>query len=70
VSLPVEVVEAVRQGRCVLVLGSRTSAEAAHLGGHEYPSAAALARKLGWERPRRLMGSKTRPEMPCTAAPA
>jgi len=64
VSLPIEVIEAVRAGRCVLVLGSRASAEAARLGGHEYPSAAALARKLGWERPRRLMGSKTHPEMP------
>ncbi|MFH1464737.1 MAG: SIR2 family protein [Pseudomonadota bacterium] len=63
-SLPVEVIEAVRDGRCVLVLGSRASAEAARLGAGEYPSAAALARKLGWERPRRLMGSKTRPEMP------
>jgi hypothetical protein len=64
VSLPVEVIEAVREGRCVLVLGSRASHEAAQLAGRDYPKAAPLARKLGWERPRRLMGSKTRPEMP------
>lgn len=62
-NLPVEVVDAVQAGRCVLVLGSRASAEAARLAGIEYPSAAALARKLGWERPRRLMGSKTRPDL-------
>jgi hypothetical protein len=64
VSLPVEVIEAVRAGRCVLVLGSRASHEAATLAGRDYPKAASLARKLGWQRPRRLMGSKTRPEMP------
>jgi len=63
-SLPVEVLDAVREGRCVLVLGSRASHEAAKLAGRDYPKAAALARKLGWQRPRRLMGSKTRPEMP------
>ncbi len=63
-SLPVEVIEAVREGRCVLVLGTRASHEAAKLAGQDYPKAAALARKLGWKRPRRLMGSKTRPEMP------
>lgn len=63
-SLPVEVIEAVKGGRCVLVLGSRASCEAARLAGRDYPKAAALARKLGWKRPRRLMGSKTRPEMP------
>ncbi len=63
-SLPVEVIEAVRDGRCVLVLGSRASREAAMLAGRDYPKNAALARKLGWTRPRRLMGSKTRPEMP------
>jgi hypothetical protein len=64
VSLPVEVLDAVRDGRCVLVLGSRASLEAARLAGRDYPKAAPLARKLGWKRPRRLMGSKTRPEMP------
>ncbi len=63
-SLPVEVIEAVREGRCVLVLGSRASHEASILAERDYPKAAALARKLGWKRPRRLMGSKTRPEMP------
>ncbi len=63
-SLPIEVIDAVREGRCVLVLGSRASHEAAVLAGQKYPKAAALARKLGWKRPRRLMGSKTRPEMP------
>ena len=63
-SLPVEVIDAVREGRCVLVLGSRASHEASKLAGRDYPKAAPLARKLGWKRPRRLMGSKTRPEMP------
>ncbi len=63
-SLPVEVIDAVREGRCVLVLGTRASHEAAKLMGRQYPKAAPLARKLGWKRPRQLMGSKTRPEMP------
>lgn len=63
-SLPVEVIEAVREGRCVLVMGSRASHEAATLAGQDYPKASVLARKLGWKRPRQLMGSKTRPQMP------
>ncbi len=63
-SLPVEVIEAVAQERCILVLGSRASLEAAQLAGRDYPKSAPLARKLGWKRPRRLMGSKTRPVMP------
>ncbi len=63
-SLPIEVIHAVQQQRCVLVLGSRASLEAARLAGRDYPKAAALARKLGWQRPRRIMGSKTRPQLP------
>lgn len=57
-NLPVEVIEAVRQGRCVLFLGSRTSMEAAELADLSYPDAAALAKNLGWKKPPPTPGSK------------
>jgi len=57
VNLPVEVVEAVSEGRCVLFVGSRLSGEAAEAVGQSYPDNRALAKDLGWKRPKRLPGT-------------
>ncbi|MCB9758782.1 MAG: SIR2 family protein [Alphaproteobacteria bacterium] len=46
-NLPVEVVDAARRDRCVLVVGARASAEAAEEAGQPYPSEKKLARALG-----------------------
>lgn len=56
-NLPVEVVEATREGRCVVFLGSRVTGEAAEAAGRTYPSNAELAKELGWRRPKRLAGT-------------
>lgn len=63
-SLPLEVVEAIRQDRAVLFVGSRASAEAAARAGRDYPSDFAIAKALGWEKPRQIMASRARPVMP------
>jgi hypothetical protein len=57
VNLPVEVVEAINEGRCVLIAGSRFSAEAAESAGGSYPEDKALATSLGWKRKKHLMGT-------------
>lgn len=59
-SLPVEIIQAVSEGRCILFLGSRASAEAAQLAGQDYPAAKAMARRLGWKAPRRLVGGRSK----------
>ena len=63
-SLPVEVLEAVRLRRCALVLGTHASREAARAAGREWHGAADLARRLGWEPPRRLAGQRGRHVVP------
>ena len=63
-SLPVEVLEAVRQRRCALALGGHASREAARAAGREWHGAADLARRLGWEPPKRLTGQRGRHVMP------
>lgn len=63
-SLPLEVVQSVREQRCVLFLGTRLSAEAAGAAGRDWPSAFTLARRLGWEKPRQIMSSRARPVRP------
>jgi hypothetical protein len=60
-NLPVEVLEAVRAGRCVCFVGSRAAYEAAELAGADYPDAAALAKELGWRRPKPTPGQKPKP---------
>lgn len=49
-NLPVEVVESVREGKCLLFVGSRASAEAAEAAGQEYPDEKGLARALTGRR--------------------
>ena len=50
-NLPVEVIEAVKQDRCVLFVGNRASLEAAEESGASYPDQRALAKELGWKKP-------------------
>lgn len=57
-NLPVEVLEAVRQDRCVLFLGNRVSVEAAELAGAACPEQRDLARLLGWKKPPPVAGKK------------
>jgi hypothetical protein len=68
--LPVEVVEATRAGRCVLVLGTRASLEAAALGGSTWPFEKDVARELGWRPARQLLGARNRAVIPSVAASA
>jgi hypothetical protein len=63
-NLPVEVIEAVRGNRCLLFVGSRASAEAAELADERYPEAGALARDLGWRKPKPIPGQKPKPVVP------
>ena len=55
-NLPVEVIEAVRAGRCVLFAGGRFAAEVAEAAGQVWPDDAALAAALGWRKARTLPG--------------
>ena len=50
-NLPVEVIEAVKNDRCVVFVGNRATLEAAQAAGAEYPAQRALARGLGWKKP-------------------
>ena len=60
-NLPVEVIEAVRAGRCVAFVGTRTSLEAAEQAGIDYPDAKTLAKDLGWKRPKPPPGPRPKP---------
>lgn len=50
-NLPVEVIEAVKNDRCVVFVGNRATLEAAQEAGVELPDQRALARALGWKKP-------------------
>ncbi len=63
-NLPVEVIEAVRDGRCVVFAGSRCTAEAAQLSERSFPTGAELAKELGWKKPRPLPGARPTPRTP------
>jgi hypothetical protein len=69
-NLPIEVVEAVSQGRCVLFVGSRFAAEAAELVGRDVPEGARLAAALGWKKPRQMMGTRPKHVTPSVEAGA
>jgi hypothetical protein len=59
-NLPIEVIEAVNEARCVLFVGSRFSGEAIEAEGGTYPDNRDLAKDLGWTRPKQLMGTRQR----------
>lgn len=69
-NLPVEVLGAVREGRCVLVLGSSCTGEVAELAGRTWPDGRALAVALGWQRPKVMPGARPKPVMPSVSAGA
>ena len=57
-NLPVEVVEAVNEGRCVLFVGPTYTGEALEVAGRDYPDGRSLAKALGWKKPRRMIGAR------------
>lgn len=63
-NLPLEVIEAARDGRCVLFLGSAASREAAEEADRDYPEERALAKALGWRPPKQLPGVRPKPVVP------
>jgi len=58
-NLPVEVLEAVNKGKCLLFVGPVFSHEAAEEAGSSYPDGKTLAKALGWNKARRIMGVRT-----------
>lgn len=63
-NLPVEVMEAVRNKKCILFLGSHFAAEAADKAGAVFPEPADLAKELGWKKPKAPMGQKQKGIVP------
>ncbi|MFT4979951.1 MAG: hypothetical protein ACI8S6_005863 [Myxococcota bacterium] len=57
-NLPIEVVEAVNEGRCVLFVGPRYSGEALEAAGREQPDGRTQAKALGWKPPKRMIGAR------------
>jgi len=70
VNLPVAVIEAVREEKCTLFVGSRFTGEAVEAAGGQYPSGKALAKALGWTRPRPRPGARPTPIIPSVSAGA
>lgn len=66
-NLPVEVVQAVNEGRCVLFVGPVFTAEAVATVGRTYPDGQALAQALGWQKPRRMVGARKQIILPSPA---
>jgi len=64
VNLPVEVIDAVRDGRCLIFVGSRFTAESRLAAGQAVTDGNALARSLGWTRPKPRPGSAPTPVTP------
>jgi hypothetical protein len=69
-NLPVAVIKAVQDDKCVLFVGSRFTSEAVEIAGGQYPSAKALAKALGWTRPRLRPGARPTPVIPSVSAGA
>lgn len=63
-NLPVEVIEAVRDGRCVIFVGSRFASEAVELSGGSPLDGRGLAKALDWKPPRPLPGRARGPVTP------
>ena len=63
-TLPVEVMDAVRDGRCLVFAGSRFGAECRERDGLPTASGMALARSLGWKKPRPRPGRAPAPVTP------
>ena len=63
-NLPVEVIDAVREGRCLVFVGSRFTAESREASGLDVVDGRGLAKGLGWKRPRALPGRPSGPVTP------
>lgn len=63
-NVPSEVVEAVKNNKCIILLGSRFAGEAAEMAGKPYPEAKDLAKSLGWKKPKAVMGQKAKAVIP------
>jgi len=63
-NLPVEVMEAVRNKKCILFVGSHFAAEAADKANLTFPEPAELAKELGWKKPKSPMGQKQKGVVP------
>ena len=63
-NLPVEVIEAVRDGRCAIFVGSRFASEAVELAGGTPLDGRGLAKALDWKPPRPLPGRARGPVTP------
>ncbi len=63
-NLPVEVIDAAREHRCLVFVGSRFAAEAREHSGLDGYTGAQVARTMGWKRPRVLPGRPPRPTTP------
>ena len=63
-NLPVAIIEAIREDKCMLFVGSRFTGEAVEGSGGCYPTAKALAKLLGWTRPRLRPGARPTPVIP------
>jgi hypothetical protein len=57
-NLPIEVIEAVNKGKCLLFVGPAFSLEAAEEKGRTYPDGKSLAKSLGWTKPKRMVGAR------------
>ncbi len=63
-NLPVEVIDAVREGRCLVFAGSRFGAECRERDGLPAVSGTALAKSMGWKKPRPKPGRAPSPVTP------
>ena len=57
-NLPVEVIEAVNKGKCLLFVGPTFSLEAAAELGRSDRDGKTIAKSLGWTRPKRMVGAR------------
>jgi len=64
VNLPVEVIDAVRAGRCLVFVGSRFSSESRIDGGLAVMTGQELAKSMGWKKPKPRPGRAPVPVTP------
>lgn len=70
VNLPVEVIGAVRENRCLVFVGSRFAAEARELAGVPAHTGREVAKSLGWRPARGIPGRRQGPITPSIAEAA
>ena len=69
-NLPVEVIEAVRENRCLIFVGSRFAGEARERAGVSTHTGREVAKTLGWQLPRGVPGRRQGPVTPSVAEAA